>query len=438
MERIYMAAIAAVDPGEAVRRHLVREGDILQVKMQDGKTVSYHLSGYKKIIVVGGGKATAPMAAAVEDILGDRISKGSIVVKYGYTRKLSKIKVMEASHPVPDQNGVDGAARIRAMLEGSGEDTLVISLISGGGSALLALPAGDIRLEEKQVVTDLLLKSGASIHEMNAVRKHISGVKGGNLARAACPATILNLMISDVVGDNMDVIASGPFVPDRSTYDAAIEIIKKYSLTGKIPAAVKQHLESGANGDTGETPKEGDTYFERVVNVIAASNIIALRSAAEEADKLGYNTVILSSMIEGDTALTSDWHAAILKETRQSSNPLAPPACIISGGETTVKVTGDGLGGRNMEFALQMGARIQGMENVLVASIGTDGTDGPTDAAGALADGHTFRRANDISITPGEYLERNDSYHFFEALEDLVKTGPTNTNVMDVRIMLAK
>jgi len=436
IERIYRAAIASVNPQEAIHRHLALENNILTAGGGDGIAATFNLSDYSRVLVVGAGKATAPMARAVEDILGNRVTEGVVVVKYGYTENLSKIIIMEAAHPVPDTNGVEGAMKIRSMLEDADENTLVISLISGGGSALLALPAGNISLEEKQKVTDLLLKSGASIHEMNAVRKHISAVKGGNLARAAYPATVLNLMISDVVGDNMDVIASGPFVPDSSSYEKALHILDVYSLRDRIPGNVKDHLERGAVGKIPETPEKDDGAFERVTNMIAASNIIALMAAENEARALGYNTVILSSMIEGDTTDAAAWHSAILRESVQSSHPVSPPACIISGGETTVKVTGGGLGGRNMEFALQMATQIHAMEGVMVASVGTDGTDGPTDAAGAVADETTITRAAEKNLSIVDCMERNDSYHFFEDLGDLVKTGPTNTNVMDVRIML--
>jgi len=436
IEQIYRAAITAVNPQEAIHRHLTLENNALTAKGGDGNVVTFNLPDFSRILVVGAGKATAPMAWAVEDILGNRVTEGAVVVKYGYTESLAKIIMMEAAHPVPDEKGLEGATKIRSMLEEADENTLVISLISGGGSALLALPAGDISLEEKQEVTSLLLKSGASIHEMNAVRKHISAVKGGNLARAAYPATVLNLMISDVVGDNMDVIASGPFVPDSSTYEDALGILDVYSLRDEIPVNVKEHLEKGAEGKISETPKKDDRVFSRVTNMIAASNIIALVAAENEASALGYNTVILSSMIEGDTTDAAAWHAAILRESVFSSHPVGPPACIISGGETTVRVTGGGLGGRNMEFALQMAERIHNLEGVMVASVGTDGTDGPTDAAGAIADETTVQRGigKDLSIT--DCMESNDSYHYFETLDDLVKTGPTNTNVMDVRIML--
>lgn len=436
IERIYRAAITVVNPQEAIHRHLTLENNTLTAKGGDGNAVTFNLPDFSRILVVGAGKATAPMARAVEDILGNRVTEGAVVVKYGYTDSLAKVIMMEAAHPVPDEKGVEGAMKIRSMLEEADENTLVISLISGGGSALLALPAGNISLEEKQEVTSLLLKSGASIHEMNAVRKHISAVKGGNLARAAYPATVLNLMISDVVGDNMDVIASGPFVPDSSTYKKALDILDVYSIRDEIPVRVKEHLENGADGKIPETPKKDDMVFTRVTNMIAASNIMALLAAENEARTLGYNTVILSSMIEGDTTDAAAWHTAILRESMLSSHPVGAPACIISGGETTVKVTGEGLGGRNMEFALQMAARIHDLEGVMVASVGTDGTDGPTDAAGAISDETTVQRGagKDLSLT--DCMERNDSYHYFETLDDLVKTGPTNTNVMDVRIML--
>jgi hydroxypyruvate reductase len=314
----------------------------------------------------------------------------------------------------------------------------VISLISGGGSALLVLPPPSISLAEKGDTTGLLLKSGAAIHEVNAVRKHLSLVKGGNLAAAAYPATVLNLMISDVVGDPMDVIASGPFVPDPSSFATALGILDRYTLRDRVPPSVREYIEAGIEGKAAETPKEGNEVFERVTNVIVASNIIALQSAQQEALRLGYNTVVLSSGFEGETRDVAFFHAAVAREARHSGNPVSPPACIISGGETTVTVRGGGLGGRNMEFALQSALFLDGIDGIDVASVGTDGTDGPTDAAGAFADGGTVRRARAKGLDIRVYGENSDSYNFFKALGDLIVTGPTNTNVMDMHIFVVR
>lgn len=430
IKAIYSKAIEAVDPYGAVRSSLIKEGDILRVK--DGTV--FNLSAIKNIYVVGAGKATARMAKAVEDILGDSISQGIIAVKYGYRENLSRIVLREAAHPVPDENGLQASREIIDLLGKAGEHDLVISCISGGGSALLPYPVEPITLAEKQDLTQKLLKSGASIKELNVVRKHVSRTKGGNLALAAYPAAVINLMMSDVVGDDMDIIASGPFVMDTSTYADAFSILQKYNLLKTVAAAIIRHIERGIKGEIPETPKD-QHIFEKVHNIIVASNILACMAACEKARELGYNALILSSMIEGDTADAARLHSAIAHEIIKTGNPVKKPACIISGGETTVVVKGSGLGGRNMEFVMQIAPLIEN-SSIVAASIGTDGTDGPTDAAGAIADGATVKKAQDIGLDINEYSKNNDSYHFFEALGDLIKTGPTNTNVMDVRIII--
>ena len=387
------------------------------------------------------------MARAVEDLLGPRIHADCICVKYGYTRTLTAIETIEAGHPLPDKNSIVGAQRIKHLLESASADDLVISLISGGGSALLCLPPESITLQEKQLTTDLLIKSGAAIHEINVVRKHLSLVKGGNLARSAHPATILNLMVSDVVGDRIDIIASGPFVVDTATFSDALGVIGKYNLIRKIPPAVLAHIAEGANNETNRKPhgKENPAnknetksppVIHKITHCIISSNIICLEAAKKRATDLGYHSLILSSSIEGDTSAAAAWHAQIAREVLSSSNPLPVPACIISGGEATVRVQGEGKGGRNMEFAMHTVPLIAGFENVMIASIGTDGTDGPTDAAGAVAHGGTLENTVGLGLDINQYIQNNDSYHFFKALGDLILTGPTHTNVMDIRIIL--
>ena len=315
---------------------------------------------------------------------------------------------------------------------------LVISLISGGGSALLCQPAKGITLSEKQTVTGMLLDCGASIDEINTIRKHISAAKGGQMARAAFPATVVNLMLSDVVGDKMDVIASGPFVPDPSTFEDALGILQKYDLKG-VPEAIVQRLEDGAQGQIPDTPKAGDPVFLYVSNIIVGSNILALEAAEKKARTFGYNTLILSSLIEGETRDVARVHCAIAKEVVRSDRPIAKPACIISGGETTVTIRGKGLGGRNQEFCLASAIEIAELPfKVVVLSGGTDGNDGPTDAAGAIVDPFTVTRGRKAGMAAGTFLNNNDAYHFFEKTEDLLMTGPTNTNVMDVRLLLVR
>jgi hydroxypyruvate reductase len=331
-----------------------------------------------------------------------------------------------------------GAQRILQLLRNTDEHDLVISLISGGGSALLTLPPETISLEDKRATTDLLLRSGAGIHEINTVRKHISLVKGGNLAKAARKATVANLLVSDVVGDDIDVIASGPFAPDNSTFQDSLRVLERYGLIEKVPAPVTAYIMAGVRGEREENPGSKSPVFNKVANLIVASNIIALKAAKDEAVRRGYNSIILSSLIEGDTREAAFWHSRIAREAASSSNPVPVPACILSGGETTVTVTGDGLGGRNMEFAMHAALFIDGLSNVTVASIGTDGTDGPTDAAGAAVDGLTLFHAKENNLDIRTYIKRNDSYHFHKNLNNLIITGPTNTNVMDLRIIIVE
>jgi hydroxypyruvate reductase len=305
-------------------------------------------------------------------------------------------------------------------------------LISGGASALLPLPAAGITLQEKQATTRLLLASGATIHEINAVRKHISRIKGGQLARLAAPARVESLLLSDVIGDDLDVIGSGPTAPDASTFAAAGAVLDRYQIRHCVPASVRHRIEQGERGEIPETPKPADPLFSRVRNTVVGGNRLALDAAARAARQLGYHTLILSSTIQGETREIARMHAAIAREIADAGRPIRPPACIVTGGETTVTIRGDGLGGRNQEFALAAALEIAGLDRVVVFSAGTDGTDGPTDAAGAIADGGTLARNPDARL----YLDRNDSYRYFQPLGDLVITGPTNTNVMDVRLIL--
>jgi hydroxypyruvate reductase len=428
---IFDAAVTAVDPAEAIRRHVVREGTRLTI----GRDV-VDLNGVGQIVVVGLGKAGAPMAAAVEEILGDRISRGVVVTKYGHVQPTRTIRVHEAGHPVPDEAGIAGAQAVLDHVKGLGSRDLALVLISGGGSALTPAPVNGITLAEKQALTKALLACGADIREMNTLRKHISRIKGGQLARAAAPARVFALILSDIVGDPLDAIASGPTVPDPRTYADALGIVDKYNLRQEIPASVRAHLEAGAAGRIPETPKPDDPLFARVKSVMVASNIQALEAAKAEAQRRGFQAMILSSFIEGETREIARMHAALALEVRASGNPLKPPTCLITGGETTVTLKGKGKGGRNQEFALAAAMDIAGVPDVVILSAGTDGTDGPTDAAGALADGDTLPRATALGLVPRAALDGNDAYPFFAHLGDLVMTGPTRTNVMDVRLVL--
>ena len=428
---IFEAGIAAVDPVEAVKRHLGRTGDILHVADR-----RYELPTYRHVYVVGTGKASARMARGLEEILGESIDSGVVVVKYGYSTPTRRVDIVEAGHPIPDPAGVEGKKQIIDTLRKAGNDDLVIFLVSGGGSALLPCPADGLTLEDKQRTTQILLDCGATIHEINSVRKHLSKVKGGRLARLAYPATVVGLILSDVIGDRLEGIASGPTVPDTSTFSDCLKIIERYQLQGKIPPVVRAFLEQGARGGIEETPKAADPVFEKVQNVLVGSNRLALQAAKQKADVLGYNSLLLSSSVEGETQTVAAVHAAIAKEISATGGPVRRPACVISGGETTVTIRGGGLGGRNQEFALAAALHIEGLEGVVILSGGTDGTDGPTDAAGGVVDGGTLRRATANGLDAGDYLRRNDSYHFLQSTGDLLITGPTYTNVMDLHVML--
>jgi glycerate 2-kinase len=434
--QIFLKAVSAVDPARKLKDTVRIGGNQLLIKTEEGSEKAFPLDGFKNIFLTGAGKASASMASAMEQIFGDRITKGIITAKYGHVLPLKRIEVIEAGHPIPDQQGFEGARKIQNLLKASGPGDLVIFLLSGGGSALLPFPVDGIALEEKQQVTQLLLDCGADIAEINTIRKHISQMKGGWLARWAYPSTVIGFILSDVVGDPLDVIGSGPTVPDPSTYEDAWEILKKFDLIHQVAPSIRNHLIMGREGKVEETPKPGEPVFEKVQNMIIGSNILALRSAEREASFLGLHTLILSSSIVGDTREAARFHSAIAKEVLSNGHPLPRPACIISGGETTVMIKGSGLGGRNQEFALAAALEIQGFEKIVLLSGGTDGTDGPTDAAGAIADHTTVERARAMGLNPKAHLENNDAYPFFQRLGDLLITGPTHTNVMDVRILL--
>jgi hydroxypyruvate reductase len=429
--QIFEAGLRAVDPKEAVKRFLKVEGNRLSIGEQQ-----LNLEGFDSIWVVGAGKGSAAMTQAVEEILGDRIGGGIVIVKYGYVAPLKRVRLVEAGHPTPDENGWQATQELVELVANLGSQDLVLLVISGGGSALLPMPVADITLAEKMTATNLLLKSGASIQEMNAVRKHLSQVKGGQLARLVHPATMVSLILSDVVGDPLDVIASGPTVGDPTTFQYCAEVLDRYDLWADLPASVRLHLQAGVEGKVPETPKPDDPIVEQTHSVLVGTNLQALEAATAEAQELGYSSLILSSMIEGDTGEAARFHTALAREIIRSGHPLPRPACLISGGETTVVVRGKGKGGRNQEFALVAALDLVGLERVCLLCGGTDGTDGPTDAAGAVVDGATVARALAKGLDPRDFLGRNDSYHFFEHLDDLVITGPTNTNVMDLRVIL--
>jgi len=378
----------------------------------------------------------AAMAAAVERILDTRLTAGQVTTKYGHGLALKRVKLAEAGHPVPDQAGLAGTQRILDLLARAGARDLVIALISGGASALMPLPAGNLTLADKQAATRALLECGAEIGEINTIRKHLSAVKGGRLALAAAPADLLCLVISDVIGDPLESIASGVTVGDPTTFGDSLAIVDKYGLKGKIPARVVDYLTRGSTGKIADTPQPADPRFSGVYNAVISGNRQAVAAAETEARRRGYQTLVLSTFVAGETREIARIHGAIAREIRASSRPLAPPACFITGGETTVTIKGQGLGGRNQEFALAAAREIDGLSRTVVFSAGTDGTDGPTAAAGGMVDGRTIGKARERGLKAARYLKDNDAYHFLKQLDELVITGPTLTNVMDVRLVL--
>jgi glycerate 2-kinase len=430
--QIFKHVLDILDPERLVKNKASIQDSTLIVEGRE-----YLLNNYENIYVVGGGKACAPMAKAIEELLGDRLDNGIIVVKYNHGLPLKKIETVEASHPIPDENGKRGASDILRLLSRTGEKDLVICLISGGGSALLVQPHKEITLQDIQTTSAELLVCGATIDEINTVRKHLSSLKGGQLAKAAYPSTLITLILSDVVGDPMDIIASGPTVPDESTFEDAYEIIQKYSLEEKILNSVYLFLKRGKMGEIEETPEHGNEIFDNTQNVIIGSNKIALDAAEKRAKDLGYNTIVLSSLVEGESRDAAKFFAAIAKEVSRTGTPVPKPACIIAGGETTVTIKGRGKGGRNQEFALSAAMEIEGFEGVVILSAGTDGTDGPTDATGAIVDYNTCKDARGkFNLNPEEFLSRNDSYNFFKKTGEHIITGPTMTNVMDIMVSL--
>ena len=424
------SVIKASDPALAIKRHLSVSGDDLKAG-----TTSYSLNKYKNIYIVGGGKGSAPMAKAIEDMLGKRITSGLVNVKYGYTLETSRIEILEAGHPIPDRNGLVGAKKMAVLLKGAGKDDLVIALISGGASALIPLPAKGITLSQKKMVGSLLLRSGAAIDEINIVRKHLSLIKGGQMAVMAYPARLISLILSDVIGDPLDTIASGPTAPDNSSYKEAMDILVRHRIWNQIPNSVKAHLLNGIKGEVAETPKAGHPAFKKVCNLIIGNNQSVVDEAEKKARKMGYNTLVLSRSIKGEAREVAKVFGSIAREIISRGVPAKKRACIIAGGETTVTVKGNGKGGRAQEFALAGALEIAGLKGVTLVGFATDGTDGPTDAAGALVDGTTVDRAIRNGLDPRRSIEDSNSYNFFQSLGDLIITGPTCSNLNDLYLL---
>ncbi len=436
LTHIFSAALAAVDPFQAVLNAAKLENGCLTVA-----GAAYELESFRRIVVVGAGKGAARMALAIEALLEKRISTGLIIVKEGHAASLDRVEQIEASHPVPNEAGAKGAQRILDMVQAADERTLVICLLSGGASALLVAPVAGVTLQDKQEVTALLLKAGAAIGELNAVRKHLSAVKGGRLAQAAYPAQMVTMILSDVIGDRLDVIASGPTAPDGSSFDYAWSVIEKYGLKEKIPVRVVDYLQRGINGLASETVKDGDPCLRGTRNVIVGGISQALAAAQEKSRQLGLAVEIVTAELQGEARDAARFLAHTARMT-YAGLQAGERRCLLFGGETTVTVRGTGKGGRNQELALAFALEIAGQEGISLLSAGTDGGDGPTDAAGALVDGGTAARARRLGMEPAAYLDNNDSYGFFQQLDTLsggrshFMTGPTGTNVMDLQIIL--
>ncbi len=420
LERVFFSALRAVDPYLATSRRLA------ELLSSAGRPAG-------RLNVLGFGKASARMAQAAEEALDGLISTSVVITKYGHSVPLRETEVIEAGHPIPDLNGLRGTERIREVARTSSAADLNVCLISGGGSALLVSPLEGISLEEKQEVTALLLSAGADIFELNTVRKHISAVKGGRLAETLYPSRTVSLILSDVIGDRLDVIASGPTAPDETTYLDALNVIERYGLRKSVPRGVLEIIEDGVEGRVPDTPTSDSEVFSRVENIIIGSNRIALEAAAQEASALGYSAEILTDSLSGEAR-----EAARRLYGEITGRGATGKACFISGGETTVTVRGSGLGGRNLEFALAFAMEIEGTEGIALLSAGTDGTDGPTDAAGAVVDGETVPRARALGLSPESCLAENDSYSFFKQVGGLLVTGPTGTNVMDIQIVIRR
>lgn len=433
--RILLAAIRAVDPAQAVHRYVQFRNGILHISDR-----RYHLSQFRRIYLVGAGKAALPMANALVNLLDERITSGIIIVSDDQlqtqsAKSLVNIEIYSGMHPIPDQRNILATKRVFELLAQTDDGDLVICLISGGGSALLTSPVSSVSLEDLQALTATLLASGADIREINVLRKHLDRAKGGNLARLISPACMVTLILSDVVGDPLDVIASGPTVPDPTTYQDALSILRKYDLVSKIPPGITEHLERGFLGEEMETPKPGDQIFNNSQHLVIGSNYQAASAALRQAQIEGFQTLLISTYLQGEARQVGRLLAAIARQIDATGQPLPRPACLVAGGETTVSVKGEGKGGRNQEVALGAVKDLDKVREAAIITLATDGKDGPTDAAGAVVTGETFERGMALGLDPQEHLSHNDAYHYFAPLGDLLFTGPTQTNVSDLNFL---
>ena len=439
LRSIFNKALMKVDPFSMIRERMKIHGDALEITGET-KTLTIELEAYPKVLVTGIGKASAKMAAAAGQVLGDRITGGAVITKHGQGQQLERIKVLEAGHPIPDENSVSGAQELHSMAGLADEKTLMINLISGGGSALFSLPREGITLAHLQETTTTLLGCGADIWEINCIRKHLSRVKGGGFARTAFPARMINLILSDVMGDHLDTIASGITVPDATTFGQALAVVEKYGIAEKLPSPVIEVLRAGGKGLIPETPKPGDPVFNEVENIILGNNTAACRGAVEHARELGYHACFLTSSLTGEAREMARVFSAMARDIRRGASEMGKPAFVVTGGETTVTLTGSGKGGRNQELALAFLVDVLDatgtLEDIFFLSVGTDGVDGPTDAAGAFVLPGMQKAIKEGDIRPREYLSANDSYHFFRKTGGLLITGPTDTNVCDLQLLI--
>jgi len=434
------SALEAVDPYKGILRTVHIDRSHLIIAEQ-----AYNLKEIRRVVIVGVGKAAFPMAVAMEEILGDRLEIGIILTKDGYAapasglvrRKLYQTRVLEAGHPIPDARGVAAAQEIIKLLQTLENDDLVIFMISGGGSALLNSPVPGVNLADLQQFTGLMLRAGATINQINTLRKHLDLAKGGGLARQASPARMATLVLSDVIGDPLDVIASGPTVPDNTTFQDAWSIIEQFNLEDEIPASICSYLDKGRRGEVPETLKSGDPVFNRTQQVIIASNSQAVSAAAIQARKYGLDVLLLTSFLQGEAREVGRMMAAIARQIQATGEPVKRPACVIAGGETTVTVRGAGKGGRNQELALGSLQEMARLPRTMLVALATDGSDGPTEAAGAVVTGDSLDRGLTLGLDPRKFLDRNDAYLFFDRLGDLIRSGPTQTNVNDLTILFA-
>ena len=434
VSRIVSAALRAADPRAAVVHALSRSGDRIEA---GGRVLD--LSQFRRIRVIGAGKASQAMAQGLLDSLGDTNFDGLLITKHldPMITLPEALRVLPGGHPVPTLDSLNSTRSLIQFLGQGQVDDLVFCLISGGGSALMTAPVPGVTLEDMQSLTRLLLACGADIFEINTLRKHLDQVKGGGLARLAAPAQVVTLILSDVIGSPLDVIASGPTVADPSTFTDAIAILNRYQLIDKVPGAVRQALQSGAGGHAQETVKPGDPLVEKVINILVASNAQAAQAAFEQAQQEGFQTLLLTTFLQGEASQAGAFLASLLRQVAATGQPLARPACLIAGGETTVTLRGNGLGGRNQEMVLGAAFILDGLSQCALLALGTDGEDGPTDAAGAVATGETLSRARNLGLDAQAFLQNNDSYTFFESLGDLLKPGPTGTNVNDLSFLFA-